>query len=205
MRSQGAYCSVFLFRPAPRRFTRQRRRSLAANQSQNINLDPGVDGTTDLSLFVGPAGINSYIQVSGPSTTKFTNGLAPLNLGDPITLANTTSNSNYLMKSDPRNPTYTYPWAGVTNGASYFLGVSFQMSGESHLGWVELSMNKATPSLLVQGFAYNDVAGESVQAGSRAGTLIHRIVRHRRRGILALRRRRRAVLRCRNALRAESR
>jgi hypothetical protein len=54
-------------------------------------------------------------------------------------------------------------------------------------------MNKATPSILVQGMAYNDVAGDPVQAGVAPEPASIALFAAGAAGILALRRRRRAA------------
>jgi hypothetical protein len=166
-------------------------------QTVDINFDPGIDTTIDFSVTAGSAGLNSSIFLSRPATTLFNAGLVPLNLGDQITLANTNSTASTLMKSHSGSsgPTYNYPWGGVANGSSHYLGVKFLMSGEQHLGWAEITMNKGEPSFTIERYAYNGTAREGIFAGGEgipepssislfaAGAA----------GILALRRRRRAA------------
>src|SRR5215831_8302404 len=56
-------------------------------QSLNLNFNPATDSTTDFTL-----NVSSFdIYVTSPVTTFFDDGFLPLNAGDPITLANTTS------------------------------------------------------------------------------------------------------------------
>jgi len=168
---------------------------VTVNPSQTIpiNFNPLGDATTDFSISTGSAGIPSFISINGAVNTRFTTGLAPLNLGDAITLANTTVGGGNLMKSHT-GPTYDYPWGGVANGSSRFLGVRFDIAGQGHLGWAEISLQKDTPSATVLGYAYETVEGQSIIAGATtpepssialfaAGAA----------GILALRRRRRAA------------
>src|SRR5262245_52409534 len=83
-------------------------------QTVNINLDPLIDATTDLSIFAtgtaSPSG-SHWIGVNSNGTTSFTTSLNPLNVGDPITLANTNSFGGTLMKATFPGPTYSFPWA----------------------------------------------------------------------------------------------
>jgi hypothetical protein len=135
------------------------------SQTIPINFNPLSDATTDFSISAGSAGIPSFISINGAVNTRFTTGLTPLNLGDAITLANTTVSGGNLMKSHI-GPTYDYPWGGVANGTSRFLGVKFDIAGQSHLGWAEISLQKNIPSATVLGYAYETVAGQQIAAGA---------------------------------------
>jgi hypothetical protein len=56
------------------------------------------------------------------------------------------------------------PWENVQNR---FLGVEFIIGGETHYGWIRLTVDFATrlPKATLTGYAYETVAGESIQAG----------------------------------------
>jgi hypothetical protein len=160
------------------------------NQTVNINFNPLIDSTIDFSIFAGSPGVPSNIGLSAPGTTQFNTGLTPLDFGDPITLANTTAFAGSLMKSST-GPTYSFPWGGVANGSSHYLGVKFNIGAQQHLGWAAISMQKGVPSFTVEGFAYNDVAGESIYAGATPEPSSMVLFAAGAAGILALRRRRR--------------
>jgi hypothetical protein len=164
-------------------------------QTININLNPLDDSIVDFSIGAGSAGIPSNIFLSRPGTTFFTNGLTPLNAGDVISLANTTSGGGYLMKSNP-GPIYGYPWGGVANGSSRFLGVRFDIAGQQHLGWAEISLQKDTPSATVLSYGYETEIGQSIVAGATSSIpepSSLALFAAGAAGILALRRRRNAA------------
>jgi len=56
------------------------------------------------------------------------------------------------------------PWANIRNG---FLGVEFLIDGAIHYGWIRMTVNaKDLPlGVTVTGYAYETVAGQSIQAG----------------------------------------
>jgi len=56
------------------------------------------------------------------------------------------------------------PWEDVQNR---FLGVEFMISGQTHYGWIRLTVNANTrlPTATLTGYAYETVAGQSIQAG----------------------------------------
>lgn len=162
-------------------------------QTIDINLNPLLDSITDFSISAASAGIPSNIFLGTPGTTRFTDGLAPLNAGDVISLANTTSTSGYLMKSHS-GPTYNYPWGGVVNGSSRFLGVRFDIAGQQHLGWAEISLQKDTPAATVLSYGYETEIGQSIVAGATSSVpepSSLALFAAGAAGLLALRRRRR--------------
>jgi hypothetical protein len=141
-------------------------------QTVNVNLDPLIDATTDLSIFAtttapppGPNSLASHWIGLNSTGALFSNNLNPLLFGDPITLANTNSGPGTLMKANFPGPTYTFPWGGVANGSSHYLGIEFLISGQQHLGWAEISMVKSEPSFTIEGYAYETNAQTSIRAG----------------------------------------
>jgi hypothetical protein len=56
------------------------------------------------------------------------------------------------------------PWENVQNR---FVGVEFLISGETHYGWIRLTVNFTTrlPKATLTGYAYETVAGQPIQAG----------------------------------------
>lgn len=168
-----------------------------------VNLDPLIDSTMDLQIWATvPAnqGSSQWIYVTsdvifdpnGRYNTTFTNNLNPLSSGDPITLANTTGSPGTLMKATFPGPTYSFPWANVENGSSHYLGFKFIISGQPHLGWVELSMEKPDPSFTVLGYAWETSPGVSIQAGETPEPSSLLLFAAGAAGIAALRRKRRA-------------
>jgi hypothetical protein len=62
------------------------------------------------------------------------------------------------------------PWLGVQD---QFLGVSFQRGTSTYYGWIEASYDPVnTGNLTILGYAYNNVAGESILAGQTSATAV---------------------------------
>jgi PEP-CTERM motif len=60
-----------------------------------------------------------------------------------------------------------HPWNTNTDGTTGFVGLRFQASGNTHYGWARFTYNDATTgSLTLHDFAYENVAGASIQAGA---------------------------------------
>jgi hypothetical protein len=59
------------------------------------------------------------------------------------------------------------PWENVQNR---FVGVEFLIGGETHYGWIRLTVNftTRTGTATLTGYAYETVAGQSIQAGQLA-------------------------------------
>ena len=58
---------------------------------------------------------------------------------------------------------------GAFLGADGFIGVSFDISGSTHYGWVRVEMGSDAKSLIVKEFAYNGQANGGIQAGQTTG------------------------------------
>jgi hypothetical protein len=162
--------------------------TVSPGQIINFNFDPAVDSTTDFTLTNGTSFIDR-IDVTGPVTTFF--DIGPLNSGDPITIANTTSGGTNALMKKQSGPTYNYAWGGVVNGSTHYLGVRFQQSGADHLGWVALSMQKDIPNVTVLGYAYESDPRTEISAGAAPEPSSIALFAAGAAGIMALRRRRR--------------
>jgi hypothetical protein len=58
------------------------------------------------------------------------------------------------------------PWENVQNR---YVGVEFLISGETHYGWIRLTVNfTARATATITGYAYETVAGQGIQAGQLA-------------------------------------
>ncbi len=147
---------------------------------------PGADFTIQTTSFRS----DPYTTVGGNGGTFFNDGLTPLAAGASITLANTSSDSGgSLSKSSPN---YRGPWDNLTGSA--YLGIRFQISGEDHFAWAQLAISPSASSVLLKDFAFNDAAGEDIDAGQQApepASLL--LFATGAAGILALRRRRNAA------------
>jgi hypothetical protein len=79
------------------------------------------------------------------------------NLGEMIGVSSNWSNTNFFVG--------TTDYSGVMNfGETGIFGLSFQLAGQTHYGWVNIAENNnGTQSLL--GWGYESVAGRSIAAG----------------------------------------
>jgi len=61
------------------------------------------------------------------------------------------------------------PWANVTRR---YLGVRFQINGETHYGWARLSVKVANARVVagLTGYAYETIANQPLKAGQTTGT-----------------------------------
>jgi hypothetical protein len=60
-------------------------------------------------------------------------------------------------------------WLGVTNG---YLGLEFNLNGQIHYGWAEMSVGLKRGRLLtvaLTGFAYETIPGEAIKTGQQSG------------------------------------
>lgn len=58
-------------------------------------------------------------------------------------------------------------WPGESDK---YLGVEFEISGNTHYGWIRMSMGALAESLTIHSYAYQDVAGASILTGEGEGT-----------------------------------
>jgi hypothetical protein len=118
------------------------------------------------TLLVQPRGAGGVIASPGGYA-------APLSLGASIGPAQAFTKGKHLNMA--RSAGFDYftsrysrnvfgPWENVQ---SRFVGVSFQIAGATHYGWVRLTVNfsKRTPTATLTGYAYETVAGQGIQAG----------------------------------------
>jgi hypothetical protein len=122
-----------------------------------------IAGGGDFSFTVAPDVFGAHFNASASTGNFFNDGLTPLTAGTPITLVNTSSSGGELMKSETPP---TGPWAAQSGFA--YLGLRFTMSSQEYLGWAQIAIDPGTPSLTLHDYAYNDVAGDSINAGDGA-------------------------------------
>jgi hypothetical protein len=120
-------------------------------------------GGSDFSFSLAPDFFGTHISANASTGNFFNDGLTPLAAGTPITLVNTSSTGGELMKTETPP---TGPWASQSGFA--YLGLRFTMSAQEYLGWAQIAIDSGTPSLTLRDYAYNDVAGESINAGDGA-------------------------------------
>jgi hypothetical protein len=128
--------------------------NLSAAPSLSVNFSPLAGAVFTLDVSPTTISVNSSVG------TAF--DIGPLTLGQPITLA-TTTDTGVQNLVDNLKSTPSGPWASSSHG---YLGLSFTVSSQQYLGWAELQLNNVTPSATLVSYAYNDQAGQAINAGS---------------------------------------
>jgi hypothetical protein len=74
----------------------------------------------------------------------------------------------FAIGGDYTSPgTAACPWQGKNNKGG-FLALKFVVSGQTYYGWARISLTGSNPT--ITGYAYNDVAGESIKTGQTHGS-----------------------------------
>lgn len=142
----------------------------------DYGLDLNNDATVDFTIDASSDGSSLYFAVklsAGAASNSFL-GSAPsyiypfaLSAGDPISSGQTswfdasasTGTLNFVscyFGSGGSN------WCGVTDK---FLGLRFQLAGNTHYGWARLDVSASGDSFTIKDYAYNTTPGEAINAG----------------------------------------
>lgn len=150
-----------------------------------FNIDLNADGTFDFNpqvfdaangpgavIFPTGSGSNSNQGSNGNGFVGFNAGnfAYPSNLGSGDAI-----DGNASFVTDARGDLNFYSCAytnsqfcgGVTDR---FLGVSFQLAGNTHYGWIRLDLAPSGDNFVIKDFAYNATPGAAIAAGDQ-GTL----------------------------------
>lgn len=95
-----------------------------------------------------------------------------LNSGDVISNGQVTwANNGYSSGFQSLNWALSYSGSLLANNGNFvgvadkFVGLRFDISGETHYGWVRLDVSEDAQSWVVKDYAYNSVADEPINAG----------------------------------------
>lgn len=142
------------------------------NWTYNLDIDGG--GTNDFYLrhwlsSYGLFGVLDVLPENGNAIIgRYTSiDIFPfaLNNSYAISAGNTYWQSNYqyqnlnFLSCNPASNSY---WCGVTNK---FLGLRFDIGGNTHYGWARLDVNASGSTWLLKDYAYDDTPGASIIAG----------------------------------------
>ena len=147
-------------------------------------LDVTLDGSlTDFTLTaqIGD-GMLAGVSVSGPGTTSFVaNGVGPqaLTLGTLISAANATGPGGNLVRSVAGAPFPVKVGNWSADESPAYLGLAFDISGSTHYGWAQLSIDvdgggfgpPPYAKVTVIDYAYEDQAGVGINAGQTAAAV----------------------------------
>jgi hypothetical protein len=131
--------------------------------SSPFNWDIDGDGTADFSFLVNDSTETPSfptIQVTALGSNSYTNvdgGADALTGGQIIDAGDTTGTGTATLQKAKLKETWKQfgPWPG--DGTSAYLGIQFDIDGNMHLGWIQLSATAGTPSggtLDLESFGY---------------------------------------------------
>jgi hypothetical protein len=132
-------------------------------------IDLNNDGVADISLiaaFQGYSFYQTFLHVSpaaGNAVAGVAAGAADLPSGARIGPNAAFDTAVQLIESRSRchgSYCYTGAWG---NGAKGYLGIKFQINGQTHYGWVRLSIGRLPATLT--GFAYETIPNKPIIAG----------------------------------------
>jgi hypothetical protein len=157
---------------------------------QTVNLDLNGDGIVDYQFqntFVpggGPVGkdareLNLLLQGSnqavdsGPSTSP-PNSPAALPAGVLIPDSQSLDVTNPLMAGVSTFEGFPFGYGNWSGATDMYLGLQFDIGGQTHFGWAELSVSSGTdittdPTAVLEGWAYERVAGAPITTGQTSG------------------------------------
>ncbi len=88
----------------------------------------------------------------------------PLASGAAINAA-ARSNNYGIFGYDGEIYGYTISASNLFAGEEAYVGLKFDISGATHYGWIRVGVSENTVTVVVKDYAYNIVAGESLEAG----------------------------------------
>ena len=56
-------------------------------------------------------------------------------------------------------------WGSFNDTTGKYMGLKFDIDGNTHYGWIQLDVNATVTEAHISGYAYNDVAGSPISAG----------------------------------------
>jgi hypothetical protein len=136
------------------------------------NFYSGITHVSGIAIF--PYNNAGNRMLKGPKgCSKFKPGPAPLKAGAMIGKARKFAASATCMAVVPGHSTTSRAhvgsygsWRGVHNG---YLGVQFQIKGQTHFGWLRFSVSRAPFVATLTGYAYETVPNKSIIAGRTKG------------------------------------
>ena len=141
------------------------------------DLDLNNDATIEFTIFTGQtsAGPINAVGMNASAAGNSFVGSAPgayeypfaLNSGDVISSGQTTwfdanANTGTLNYMSCYNGTGSSNWCGMVDK---YLGLRFTLNGNLHYGWARLDVDAAGMNWSIKDYAYNSVAGASIDAG----------------------------------------
>lgn len=153
---------------------------------RSVLLDLNHDGINDFNLsnfyssFRGAGSVDVFpytkgnALLQGSKACKFSPSPAPLKAGAPIGPAQKFAGSatcmaraaNYLTTGAAAKYSGG-PWLGV---AHHYLGLQFQINGQTHFGWARISVSHFPFIVRLTGYAYETVPNKTIIAGKTTDT-----------------------------------
>jgi hypothetical protein len=152
--------------------------NITINQG-TYNLDLNGDGVTDFTITSGESGncdpgstesgLLSEMPASGNGAI-----IGPLTKGneigpDQVFTGGTSGLASFVAEFDHDKCVFTWfgPWYSFHKATTGYLGLSFQLNGETYYGWAQLTVKGITATLT--GYAYETIPGKAIKAGKKKG------------------------------------
>lgn len=127
--------------------------------SSAYDLDLDNDGTKDIYFYLMDPATNYFsVFTYGDIQAGPTNYASVLDSSDNILSSNSSWNTTFTYISY----TTTGDWIGATDK---YLALKFDIAGQTHYGWVRMSMSADADSLIIKDYAYNTVPDSGLLAG----------------------------------------
>lgn len=149
---------------------------IVENNNYQYDFDIDGDGTNELGFYVYSSSGNGYatLRLSTSSTINAIRGtqsssfstpeVRVLNSGDSIRpAANDWRTDSYQYLGIYTGPSTIYGnWNGV---ADKYMAIQFEISGQTHYGWVRMTVTPGSDTLIIKDYAYNSSPGLGLTAG----------------------------------------
>lgn len=161
--------------------------------SQNLNLDG--DAYSDILLknyvFGGGNYQGAYVNFFPGKVVGFFSGFgyaSALSAGSLIDSA--------AVAGGPFQASLAYgannPNAQFNNATDAYIGLAFPINAATHYGWIRVDIDNAAGTFVIKDWAYDDVAGQGIEAGAVPEPGALSLLAVGASGVLAMRRRRQA-------------
>ena len=114
---------------------------------------------------VHSAADNVYLNKANLDGPAVGAGFAMSNLGSGTSIGSGSIFNNSVRSYFDRNNAGGYSWNTNANGTTGYVGLQFDISSQTHYGWARVTYNDGSNNIALHDFAYESVAGQSINAG----------------------------------------
>lgn len=161
--------------------------------SQNLNLDGDAYGDILLKnyVFLGGNYQGAYVNFFPGKVVGFTSGF-----GYASALSAGTVIDSAAVAGGPFQASLAYgannPNAQFNTATDAYIGLAFPINAVTHYGWIRVDIDNAAGTFVIKDWAYDDVAGQGIEAGAVPEPGALSLLAVGASGVLAMRRRRQA-------------